>query len=71
MNKNNNVYRKLIGKITNSETKDDWRQCLKTNTTYIDCPSANFGKDKSNLSIIVHNPSTFDMSLIQIPVPHG
>jgi hypothetical protein len=62
INKNNKVYRKQIGKITNSVTKDDWKQCLKTNTTYIDCPSANFNKNNKNLSIIVHNPSTFDIS---------
>jgi hypothetical protein len=51
---------------------EPWEQCFRTNSTYLDCPTAKFvGGTVTNSDIAVHNPSTVDSHLISIPVPDG
>ena len=47
-------------------------QCVVTNTTYLDCPIADFeDKEGYTMNIVIHNPSTVDMKSARIAVPDG
>lgn len=47
-------------------------QCFKTNSTYLDCPVAEYAsKEDYEMSVAIQNPSTVDMSSARIAVPHG
>ena len=40
-------------------TTTPWQQCIKTNSTYLDCPIANFTGPEYHVS--VHNPSSLTL----------
>jgi len=42
---------------------------LKTNSTYLDCPIANYANEV--VTIAIHNPSSLDASVAQVAVPNG
>lgn len=74
---NSYEYSKRVAELVKKETsydseKEGWRQCAKTNATYLDCPIAKFAK-KSNytMAVAVHNPSSMDLSTAKVAVPHG
>jgi len=67
MEKNNKVYNKLVAdkvnKMTGYSSDTEWKQCFASNTTYADCPVNSVdGNDEYEMSVIVHNPSSADMS---------
>jgi len=47
-----------------------WQQCLKTNSTYLDCPIADYDLSQP-ITVAVHNPSSLDVSVAKMAVPHG
>jgi hypothetical protein len=69
MEANKKTYSEVIGKNIGLE---GLMQCFTTNTTYVDCPIADYAQ-KSNykMNVAVHNPSTVDMTEARISVPHG
>jgi hypothetical protein len=51
---------------------NDWTWCQRTNSTYEDCPIANYAHDTEvKFLLAVHNPSALPMKLANIAVPHG
>jgi hypothetical protein len=49
---------------------DKWFQCYKTNSTWLDCPLANYNNGNVTFLVNIHNPS-LDFSYYQrIKVPH-
>jgi hypothetical protein len=43
-----------------------------TNTTYLDCPVANFSKENDfTMSIAIHSPSANDLKSAKVAVPKG
>lgn len=47
-------------------------QCSRTNSTYLDCPVANYAeKSDYTMSVAVHNPSALPMKQASFAVPHG
>jgi hypothetical protein len=54
------------------DAKGDFYQCFATNSTYLDCPIANYANQESYVATVaVHNPSTVDMNSARIAVPNG
>ena len=69
MHINMQTYSEVIGDKIGLE---DLKQCFTTNSTYLDCPIANFTEnDEYKMNVVVHNPSTVDMNSARIAVPHG
>jgi len=59
MKKNNEVYNTVLNErikmISGWQATDEWKECVQTNTTYLDCPIAESeGRDTYAL---VRNPS--------------
>lgn len=76
MKQNNAQYGKLINekvkKMTGQESTKNWELCFRTNSTYMDCPIANYADEKEyTMSVAVHNPSNVELSVAEIQVPHG
>lgn len=50
----------------------DWKWCLRTNSTYVDCPIDNYAEDESlHMLIAMHNPANLPTKIAEIAVPHG
>jgi len=68
-------YAKVIDELIQQDTgysskSIQWQQCLKTNGTYLDCPIGKHQDDPSLvMAVVVHNPSSHDVSQIKIAVP--
>lgn len=76
MAENNLLYNQAvydrIKLITGYEADEDWQQCFRTNSTYLDCPIAEFfDVSEYEFSVAVHNPSTSWTNEVRITVPHG
>jgi hypothetical protein len=69
------VYSRYINEYTFPQVLGhvEWNQCFATNTTYLDCPTKNMGKDEtSELLVSVYNPSkTYSYQTTSIKVPSG
>lgn len=52
------------------ESVHAWKQCAKTNTTYMDCPTADI-KINEPMGVAIYNPSTLDMNEASFHVPPG
>lgn len=52
------------------ESVHAWKQCAATNTTYLDCPTADI-KVNEPMGVAVYNPSTLDLSEASFHVPPG
>ena len=69
MEANKKTYSQVIG---DKIGLDGLMQCYATNSTYLDCPIANYAQEEGyKMNIAVHNPSTVDMTSARIAVPHG
>lgn len=73
---NNVEYAKLIQENieqqTGMTTSSQWEQCSKTNSTYLDCPVANYALESNyTMSVAVHNPSADPILKPSFAVPHG
>lgn len=74
MEENNAQYNKLIADKVRHEfgqaAQADWQQCLRTNSTYLDCPVAQKNTSESwSMSVAVHNPSSLDLKSLKVAVP--
>lgn len=50
----------------------NWEQCLRTNSTYRDCPIAKYAtKEGYSMAAIVQNPSSLDLTSAKVAVPHA
>lgn len=73
------TYMKEVGQLVKQQTgirsKDGiWKQCEKTNSTYMDCPVAAVAKKEVegfSMTVAVHNPSSVDQESLRILVPKG
>lgn len=75
MQENNKVYSSQVSdkieELSGFKT-DDWQQCFRTNSTYLDCPVNQVATNKTwTMNVAVHNPSTLDLSTAKIAVPPG
>ena len=53
-------------------TSSEWELCAKTNSTYLDCPIANYAEESNyTMSVAVHNPSANPIKQASFAVPHG
>jgi len=51
---------------------NEWQWCLRYNSTYQDCPIANYAEDTSlRMLVAMHNPANLPAKIAQISVPHG
>ena len=75
MEQNNVEYNKLvadkIAAATNLKSDAPWQQCFRTNSTYLDCPVVNYENETFTMNVIVHNPSSLDLSTARVAVPSG
>lgn len=65
METNNKEYSKLLAKVAANAgvSSDDWTWCLRTNSTYLDCP-INDQADDSSFVLAVHNPAMIGEQMI-------
>lgn len=62
-----NFWADKVGFVAN-----DWQWCLRYNSTYADCPIADYADgDSFKMLIAVHNPANLATKISQIAVPHG
>lgn len=70
----NKEYAKLLAEQVQQKTgfysETAWTQCSRSNSTYKDCPVSS-KEDEYKMQVIVHNPSTIDLSEFKIAVPDG
>jgi hypothetical protein len=67
-----NLIQEKIEQQTGMTTSSQWEQCSRTNTTYLDCPVANYANlTNYTMSVAVHNPSANPMMKPSFAVPHG
>jgi hypothetical protein len=58
--------------LTGLHANDGWQQCLKTNSTYLDCPIGSIQPyDLEKFHVAVHNPSSLDMQSLEFAVPNN
>lgn len=74
METNNKQYNKMIQERIQMEagiqSNQEWQQCLRTNSTYHDCPIGWIDPfDYKDMYVTVHNPSTLDMKSLEVAVP--
>lgn len=72
----NKEYGKLIQENiqqqTGMTTSSEWEQCFRTNSTYLDCPIANYAEETNyKMAVAVHNPSANPIGQASFAVPHG
>lgn len=74
MESNNKVYSKFIGEavqeLSGIETNADWEWCFRENSTYLDCPIANYEDGNVTMIVAAYNPSTDPTNYTSIAVPH-
>lgn len=73
---NDDLYSVLVNKEVEKRTgasSTEWKMCSMTNSTYLDCPIADYDTDKdgSTIHINVHNPASIAINQLQFSVPHG
>ena len=75
MEANSWEYVHLMGQKIQDQTGyqiSDWKQCEKTNATYLECPVAfAAAKERFEMMMAVHNPSSLDQDEIKVLVPPG
>lgn len=75
MDGNNEEFFEIIGDkvfgMSGIESNEKWVDCLRTNSTYRDCPIS-YHVSKSNLTMTVaaYNPSTIDINTVEIAIPN-
>jgi len=73
MKQTNLEYGKLVSEKVSQlgvDTVGMWSQCFRTNSTYLDCPIADFtNNEKFQMNVAVHNPAAFDIKGARIAVP--
>lgn len=73
MEKNNLIYEEIINDHTFkfADIKaDKWYQCFKQNSTWLDCPLANYNAGNITFLVNVHNPTLDYVHYQKIKVPH-
>jgi hypothetical protein len=58
--------------MTGHSSRKNWEICYRTNTTYNDCPIANYAFEKNyTMSVAIHNPSNVELSVAEIMVANA
>jgi hypothetical protein len=73
IDRNNIIYEEMMNDHTFklADIKADrWFQCFKTNSTWLDCPLANYNAGNVTFLVNVHNPTLDYMQYQRIKVPH-
>eukprot|EP00347_Sterkiella_histriomuscorum_P000869 403374211 len=60
-----------VKRISGIVTKEKWQMCFKENTTYMDCPIAQYRNQTVAILVAVYNPSSLIVNYTQIAVPNG
>ena len=76
---NNKVYSQLIAekarmmdKTIPESLRSAWSQCLRTNSSYLDCPIANYTMEQNyTMYVMVHKTSAISLNSTSVLVPHG
>ena len=76
MHQNNQVFASAMGEsllrtVSGLRTNRLWEWCYRENSTYLDCPIAEYEADKLNLVVAVYNPATDPTEQVSIAVPNG
>jgi hypothetical protein len=71
--KNNIIYEEILNdhiwKLAGIDAKK-WFQCFKSNSTWLDCPLANYEAGNVTFLVNVHNPTLDFIQYQKIKVPH-
>jgi len=71
MEQNDQVYSDVlnerISSISGWETKNQWKECTQTNTTYVDCPIVQNMEDET--FALVRNPAQVEVTTMKFAVP--
>jgi hypothetical protein len=75
MQANNQLFARVINELTKSllpslTTKESWQWCVRENSTYLDCPTAEYPQN-SNILVAAFNPATNKSDYLEFPVRHG
>lgn len=75
MQANNQVLAQVIDEIAKAllpqlTTKEAWQWCVRENSTYLDCPTAEYDK-KANIIVAAFNPANNQSDYLSFPVRHG
>lgn len=65
---NNKEYADIINDMAKDRgiiKNKEWEWCFKTNSTYLDCPVANYPKEASFI-VAIHNPSMQGISISSV-----
>ena len=60
-----------VEQMSGLETTEEWEQCFRTNSTYLDCPVKNIAAKATDMAIAIQNPSSVSVSRARIAVPRG
>ena len=60
-----------VEKMSGLQTAEEWEQCFRTNSTYLDCPSKDVASRAGRMAIAIQNPSSLLVSRARIAVPSG
>lgn len=60
-----------VDKMSGLKTTEEWEQCFRTNSTYLDCPVKDFATRATHMAIAIQNPSSVLVSRARIAVPSG
>jgi hypothetical protein len=75
MQDNNKVYTSIIeeaaANIPGLDLSNEWQWCYKENTTYIDCPIANYNRHNTSIIVAIHNPSSTTVTNPRVSLPAG
>jgi alpha-mannosidase len=66
------MIEKEVNLLSGFASNQTWSQCSVTNSTFLDCPIAEFSNSTDfQMTVAVQNPSSIDLKVSKIPVPHG
>jgi hypothetical protein len=77
MKANSEEYSQLLAdkvkmEMGHESLSNNWEQCLRTNSTYRDCPITKYAtKEGYSMAAIVQNPSSLDLTSAKVAVPHA
>ena len=73
IDKNNIIYEEMLNdhtfKLADIKA-EKWYQCYKTNSTWLDCPLANYNSGNVTFLVNIHNPTLDFIQYQKIKVPH-
>lgn len=76
MQSNNKVFSKALDKFVSLNnpwlsTLENWQWCIRENSTYLDCPIAEYDKSNINMIVAFFNPGSVQTNYVEMAIPHG